>query len=177
MTGPQAGASDAELIEFAAKGRMTVFPANQALLRLGDMEQLYELRQRDTRFELSRQQRSAPPLLLVSSTSLDVVRRYLLRSLGVTVRAELRLPRVTLPFDPAALPDGFAIADARDTDTDANGIELTWTEHGEAITARFRPGSAGERDAVQFAGYADASERAIIESLLAPSGRPLFATA
>ena len=177
MTGPQAGASDAELIEFAAKGRMTVFPANQALLRLGDMEQLYELRQRDGRFELTRRGGSADPLALMSSTSLEAVRRYLLRSLGVTVRAELRLPRVTLPFDPAALPDGFAIADARDTDTGANGIELTWTEHGEPIAARFRPGSVGERDAVQFAGYADASEHALVESLLEPSGRPLFSTA
>ncbi len=61
MTGPQAGASDAELIEFAAKGRIAVFPANEAILRLGDMEQLYELRQRDVRFELTRQHRSADP--------------------------------------------------------------------------------------------------------------------
>ncbi len=104
------------------------------------------------------------------------MRRYLLRSLGVTVRAELRLPRVTLPFDPAALPDGFVIADARRRQR-RERHRARWTEHGETIAARFRPGSAGERDAVQFAGYADASERALIESLLEPSGRPLFATA
>ena len=175
MTGAPAG--DPDLLDFASKGRIAVLPANDAMLRIGDVEQLYELRQRDTRFELTRQQRSAAPLLLISSTSLEAVRRYLLRSLAVTVRAELRLPRVTLPFDRGALPDGFVLGEAVDTDGGANGIELAWIEGGETVAARFRPGSAGERDAVQFAGYADASERALIDSLLEPSGRPLFATA
>ncbi|GAA1811057.1 Imm61 family immunity protein [Agromyces neolithicus] len=193
MTGGQAstpdagriGDADAELLAFAAKGRITVFSPDDAMLRIGDMEQLYELRQHGERFELTRQQRSPAPMLLMSSTSLEAVRRFLLRVLGVTVRAELRLPRLALAFDPAALPDGFVLSNAVDADTvsgadtvsDLNGIELVWTERGEAMSARFRPGSAGERDAVQFAGYATASERTLIESLLEPSGRPLFATA
>ncbi|MCD2441634.1 TNT antitoxin family protein [Agromyces sp. SYSU K20354] len=160
--------ADAALVEFAAKGRMTLFPANDAMLRIGDLEQLYELRERDGRFELTLQQGGAAPRLLMSSTSLAAVRRYLLRSIGVTVRATLGMRRVALPFDRTALPDGFVLRD---------DAELAWSEQGDAVSARFRAGSAGERDAVQFARYADASERTLIDALLDADGGSMFPTA
>ena len=44
---------DARLLEFADRGRMTAFPDDRSVLRVGDMETLFAILERDGRFESS----------------------------------------------------------------------------------------------------------------------------
>jgi hypothetical protein len=160
---------DAELVAFARQGRIVPFPSRDAVLRIGDMELLYEIFERGGRYELTLTERSAAPRWIMSSESLAVVRAYLIKAIGVNVRAHLRLRRVVLPIVSSALPAGFTL-----DETDSAGVELSWVDDGVPRSARFRAGGSGVRDAVQLAHYVPAPEHELIEALLHPSGRPLF---
>ena len=170
MTSFDPADDDAELVAFAAKGRIVPFPSRDAVLRIGDMEVLDEIFERDGRYVLLQTNRSAPPRWIMSSESLAVVRAYLIRAIGVNVRAHLRLRRVVLPIVSSALPAGFTL-----DDSGSAGVELAWVDHeGAPRSARFYAASTGAHEAVKLAQYVHASERELIAALLDPSGRPLF---
>ncbi|MDQ0893257.1 Imm61 family immunity protein [Agromyces ramosus] len=169
MTSPDPAGDDAELIAFAAKGRIITFPPRDAVLRIGNMELLYEIVEGGDRYELQKTERSAAPLLIVSSESLSVVRSNLIQLIGVSVRAHLRLRPVALPTASSDLPAGFSLDEAA-----SSGVELAWVDDGVRRSARFRAGGGGTSAAVMLAHYVRASESELIAALLDPGGRPLF---
>jgi len=159
---------DARLLAFAERGRMTAFPDDRSELRVGDMETLFSIVERDGRFELELSDRSSTPRVLMSSESLDLVRRYLLLVVGETVRAQLRLPPLPTPSATDAPPAGFAL------DDDGAGITLRWTDAAGGRSAWFRRGIAGAQNAVQFARVVGASEADLIEAMLEPDASTLL---
>ena len=162
---------DARLLAFAERGRMTSFPDDRSVLRVGDMETLFAILERDGRFELELSDRSSAPRVLMSSESLDLVRRYLLLVIGETVRAQLRLPPLPTPSATDAPPAGFAI------DDDGAGITLRWSDAAGGRSAWFRRGIAGAQNAVQFARVVGASEADLIEAMLEPGASALLSGA
>ena len=153
---------DARLLAFAERGRMTSFPDDRSVLRVGDMETLFAVLERDGRFELELSDRSGAPRVLMSSESLDLVRRYLLLVIGETVRAQLRLPPLPTPSATDAPPEGFIL------DDDGAGITLRWSDPAGGHSAWFRRGIAGAQNAVQFARVVGASEAQLIDAMLEP---------
>jgi len=162
---------DARLLAFAERGRMTSFPDDRSVIRVGDMETLFAIVERDGRFELELSDRSSTPRVLMSSESLDLVRRYLLLVVGETVRAQLRLPPLPTPSATDAPPAGFAL------DDDGAGITLRWTDAAGRRSAWFRRGIAGAQNAVQFARVVGASEADLIEAMLEPGASALLSAA
>ena len=162
---------DARLLAFAERGRMTAFPDDRSELRVGDMETLFAILERDGRFELELSDRNSAPGVLMSSGSLDLVRRYLLLVVGETVRAQLRLPPLPTPSATDAPPAGFAL------DDDGAGITLRWTDAAGGRSAWFRRGIAGAQNAVQFARVVGASEADLIEAMLEPGASALLSGA
>jgi hypothetical protein len=159
---------DARLLEFAERGRMTSFPDDRSVLRVGDMETLFAILERDGRFELESSDRSSTPRVLMSSESLDLVRRYLLLVIGETVRAQLRLPPLPTSSAADASPAGFTL------DDDGAGITLRWSDAAGDRSAWFRRGIAGAQNAVQFARVVGASEADLIEAMLEPGASALL---
>ena len=159
---------DARLLAFAERGRMTSFPDDRSVLRVGDMETLFAILERDGRFELELSDRSSTPRVLMSSESLDLVRRYLLLVIGETVRAQLRLAPLPTPGAADAPPEGFALED------DAAGITVRWSDAAGRRSAWFRPGLAGAQNAVQFARLVGASEADLIDAMLEPGTSALL---
>jgi hypothetical protein len=100
--------------------------------------------------------------VLMSSESLDLVRRYLLLVIGETVRAQLRLPPLPTPSATDAPPEGFIL------DDDGAGITLRWSDPAGGHSAWFRRGIAGAQNAVQFARVVGASEAQLIDAMLEP---------
>lgn len=156
------------IVAYAAAGRVVVFPSRDAVLRIGDMEVLYEMRERDGGFELTRRSRSEVPRMLVASADPDVIRKFLLMRICVHVRAAQRLRPIRFPGSPAALPSGFELAE-----TDG-GQELRWEVDGAPRNARFPAGSTAAAEAAAFTSVVRHDEAAIIASLEDPGGRPLF---
>ncbi len=156
---------NAALLAFAAKGRIASAPPKDAIIRLSDMETAHTILQRDERYELETRNRSSAPRVIMSSESLEAVRRYLALRLGVDVRAELRLPRTALPSGVSDLPDGFELDSG-----DGSEVVLRWDEGGERRSARFQHGSTGVYEAVRFAQIARVPEQELIDGLLSPRG-------
>jgi hypothetical protein len=156
--------ANAALLAFAAKGRIASAPPGDAVIRLSDMETAYTIFERAGRSELETRNRSSAPYVIMSSESLSSVRRYLALRLGVSVRAELRLPRIALP---SSLPEGFELDHG---EGGGAGVVLRWDEDGEHRSARFLHGSTGIYEAVRFAHVARISEQELIDALLSPRG-------
>ena len=154
---------NAALLAFAAKGRIASAPPKGAVIRLSDTETAHTITERAGGYDLESRNRSSAPYVIMSSESLEAVRRYLASRLGVNVRAELRLPRTVLPSGVSDLPDGF---DLDDGEGDGAQVMLRWDEHGEHRSARFPHGSTGVYEAARFAQIARMPERELIDALL-----------
>jgi hypothetical protein len=156
--------ADAALLAFAAKGRIASAPPKDAVIRLSDMETADTIFERNGRFELETRNRSSAPRVIMSSESLESVRRYLVLTLGVNVRAQLRLPSTSLPTEVSDLPDGFELDDGGEQ------VVLRWDADGDRRSARFPRNRTGMREAVSFAHVARMSEHDLIDALLSPQG-------
>ncbi|MCD5346231.1 Imm61 family immunity protein [Agromyces sp. H3Y2-19a] len=156
------------IVDYAADGRVVTFPSADAVLSIGDMEILYEIRAREGGFELTRQARNEVPRLLVSSSEMGLVRKYLLMLLSVHVRSHLRQRPIRFPGSPESLPAGF------DLETGEAEQTLRWVSDGEPHAAIFPPGSTAASEAAKFTSVARRTEEEIIASLEHPGGRPLF---
>ena len=156
------------IIEYAATGRIVTFPTRDAVLSIGNMEILNEIREGDHGFELTYQSRNDTPRVLIASPDLEVVRKYLLTQLCIDVRYQRRLRAIRFPGSPGSLPEGFML------DETVDGWVLRWGADGEPCVAIFPQGSRAESEAAKFTSVARHSEEEIIASLEHPGGRPLF---
>lgn len=156
--------ADAALLAFAAKGRIASAPPKDAVIRLSDMETADTIFERHGRFELETRNRSSAPRVIMSSESLESVRRYLVLTLGVNVRAQLRLPATALPTEVSDLPEGFELDDSGEQ------VVLQWDADGDRRSARFPQNRTGMREAVSFAHVARMAEQELIDALLSPRG-------
>jgi hypothetical protein len=158
--------ADAALLAFAAKGRIASAPPKDAVIRLSDMETADAIFERNGRYELETRNRSSAPRVIMSSESLESVRRYLVLTLGVNVRAQLRLPSTALPSEVSDLPEGFELDDSGEQ------VVLQWDADadGDHRSARFPRNRSGMREAVSFAHVARMSEHELIDALLSPRG-------
>ncbi|MFI0793348.1 hypothetical protein ACH4OY_11710 [Micromonospora rubida] len=146
---------DDRLRAFGKPARVTVWPARDALLQVGDAETLLRIVERDGRFVVEKQDRGGAWRPQMSTGSLAVARRYVIGEIGVRVRAFVeRGHRRPSPDEP--LRDGFTL-----TDLGSAGLVLSWREASGEWSASFPPGSWRDK-AVRFARYAELSEESIM---------------
>ncbi|WP_433341873.1 hypothetical protein [Micromonospora sp. CA-111912] len=146
---------DDRLRAFGEPARVTVWPARDALLQVGDAEILLRIVERDGGFVVEKRDRGGAWRPQMSAGSLTVARRYVIGEIGGRVRAFVeRGQRGPSPDEP--LRDGFTL-----TDLGPSGLVLSWREASGERSARFPPGPWRGK-AVRFARYADLSEESIV---------------
>ncbi|WP_405108366.1 hypothetical protein OG559_26205 [Micromonospora sp. NBC_01405] len=146
---------DDRLRAFGRPARITVWPAGDALLQVGNAETLLRIVERDGCFAVEKQDRGGAWHPQMSAGSLAVARRYVIGEIGSWVRAFVeRGQRGPSPDEP--LRDGFTL-----TDLGPSGLVLSWREASGERSARFPPGRWRGK-AVRFARYADLSEESIV---------------
>ena len=146
---------DDQLRAFGEPGRVTVWPAPDALLCMGDAETLLRIVEQDGGYAVQKKDRGGAWCPQATTGALDTARRYLIWEIGDWVEAVRRAPAPALGAEPVRA--GFALVDLG-----ANGLELRWTESGEQRWIRF-PNSRWRRTASRFARYADAAEDVIAD--------------
>ncbi|MDR5698417.1 Imm61 family immunity protein [Agromyces aerolatus] len=166
MNAAAPGLDDPALIAFAEQGRMVPLPPRDGVLaRFSDMELIDAVVERDGEYVLETSERGGRARPVISSPALAPVRRELVLRLGSAVRARLRLPRLDVSVDPAALPAGFELVEQPDA------AELRWDEAGAPMVARFRSGQFAANDAVRFAQFARIPEAELMAAFLDPNAR------
>ncbi|MBM7829588.1 hypothetical protein JOE59_000293 [Agromyces cerinus] len=161
-------AVETRLIEFAEwHGDMT-FPLEEGeVLSLGNMETLYLVTKGvDERFHVGSEDRGRLREMIRADQYLDAL-TFLAFEMAATVRSERGLPLLRVLSQPEDGADGFAV------DVAPGEVQVAWGTPEDRHLVVFNRATADE--ALMFTHYADASPDEIIDSLLHPAGRPLFA--
>lgn len=153
----------------AQAGREVRFEGGAWAVFSGGGEIRNYVRESGSSYVLSGAECAEPERNVMRAGSMLDIERYLTFVLGVDYRSRFRLPRIAIPAREEQASNGFGIISDDDGVklVDENGIrDIVWLSGDDYLSRIW---------ASRYSFYIDASPSLVWESMISPSGSPLFA--